>query len=141
MMRRWGPSCKEKAAAVTAIVMRKEMCKAAEKGVNPCARSCASARHRCVLWLCLLFCALLSLLLAAAVIRSGLFWCLGVLCLFLSLTSAADISHLHPALSQVESLRYRGEDVARSITRNSIKEARQRELKAELLNSTKLKVR
>mmetsp|Transcript_15453 Transcript_15453/g.41851 ORF Transcript_15453/g.41851 Transcript_15453/m.41851 type:complete len:698 (+) Transcript_15453:110-2203(+) len=41
--------------------------------------------------------------------------------------------------AQVEALRYRGEDVARSITRNSIKEARQRELKAELLNSAKLK--
>jgi hypothetical protein len=49
-----------------------------------------------------------------------------------------DCAHHLPI--QVESLRYRGEDVARSITRNSIKEARQRELKAELLNSAKLKV-
>jgi len=45
-----------------------------------------------------------------------------------------------PRPRQVESLRYRGEDVARSITRNSIKEARAKELKAELLNSSKLKV-
>lgn len=36
--------------------------------------------------------------------------------------------------------RYRGEDVARSITRNVIKEARAKELKAELLNNERLKV-
>lgn len=41
---------------------------------------------------------------------------------------------------QVEALRYRGEDVARSITKNVIKEARAKELRAELLNSDKLKV-
>lgn len=42
--------------------------------------------------------------------------------------------------TQVEALRYRGEDVARSITKTTIREARARELKAELLNSSKLKV-
>ena len=36
---------------------------------------------------------------------------------------------------QVEALRYRGEDVARSLTKNTIKEARAKELKAEILNS------
>ncbi|PSC74391.1 DEAD-box ATP-dependent RNA helicase 16 [Micractinium conductrix] len=38
----------------------------------------------------------------------------------------------------VEALRYRAEDVARSITRNVIKEARAKELKNELLNSQRL---
>lgn len=38
----------------------------------------------------------------------------------------------------VEGLRYRGEDVARSITKNVIKEARAKDLKAELLNSKRL---
>lgn len=41
----------------------------------------------------------------------------------------------------IEGLRYRAEDVARSITRNVIKEARAKELKLELLNSERLKVR
>ncbi|GAX72585.1 hypothetical protein CEUSTIGMA_g41.t1 [Chlamydomonas eustigma] len=40
---------------------------------------------------------------------------------------------------QIEALRYRGEDIARSITRKAIKEARAKELKMELLNSEKLK--
>ncbi|KAL6753625.1 DEAD-domain-containing protein [Haematococcus lacustris] len=40
---------------------------------------------------------------------------------------------------QIESLRYRGEDIARSITKNVIKEARARDVKIELLNSAKLK--
>jgi ATP-dependent RNA helicase DDX56/DBP9 len=38
----------------------------------------------------------------------------------------------------VEGLRYRAEDVARSITRNVIREARAKELKNELLNSQRL---
>lgn len=38
----------------------------------------------------------------------------------------------------VDGLRYRGEDVARSITKNVIKEARTKDLKAELLNSKRL---
>lgn len=41
--------------------------------------------------------------------------------------------------SQVEALRYRGGDIARSITKKVVKEARAKELKAELLNSEKLK--
>uniref|UniRef100_A0A7S0S3C6 RNA helicase n=1 Tax=Chlamydomonas leiostraca TaxID=1034604 RepID=A0A7S0S3C6_9CHLO len=40
---------------------------------------------------------------------------------------------------QLEALRYRGEDVARAISRNTIKDARARELKAELLNNERLK--
>jgi ATP-dependent RNA helicase DDX56/DBP9 len=36
---------------------------------------------------------------------------------------------------QVEALRYRGEDIARSITKNVIREARAKDLKTELLNS------
>ena len=38
----------------------------------------------------------------------------------------------------VEALRYRGEDVARSITKHVIKEARTKDLKAELLNNKRL---
>ncbi|KAG2439321.1 hypothetical protein HXX76_004680 [Chlamydomonas incerta] len=41
--------------------------------------------------------------------------------------------------AQVEALRYRGEDVARAITKAVIKEARAKELKNELLNSERLK--
>ena len=41
-------------------------------------------------------------------------------------------------LAAVEGLRYRGEDVARSITKNVIKEARAKDLKAELLNNKRL---
>ncbi|KAG2498899.1 hypothetical protein HYH03_003090 [Edaphochlamys debaryana] len=41
--------------------------------------------------------------------------------------------------AQVEALRYRGEDVARGITRAVVKEARAKELKNELLNSERLK--
>lgn len=46
----------------------------------------------------------------------------------------------HPRLTKkgVEGLRYRAEDVARSITKNVIKEARAKELKNELLNSQRL---
>lgn len=41
-------------------------------------------------------------------------------------------------VAAVEGLRYRGEDVARSVTKNVIKEARARDLKVELLNSKRL---
>ena len=41
--------------------------------------------------------------------------------------------------NQVEALRYRGEDIARSITKKVIREARAKELKLELLNSDALK--
>ncbi|GFR43951.1 hypothetical protein Agub_g5092, partial [Astrephomene gubernaculifera] len=41
--------------------------------------------------------------------------------------------------AQVEALRYRGEDVARGITRSVVREARAKELKNELLNSERLK--
>lgn len=41
--------------------------------------------------------------------------------------------------NQVEALRYRGEDIAKSITRKVIREARAKELKLELLNSETLK--
>lgn len=40
--------------------------------------------------------------------------------------------------SSLEALRYRAEDVGRTITRGAIKEARARELQRELLNSDKL---
>lgn len=40
--------------------------------------------------------------------------------------------------AQVEAFRYRGEDVARRITRNAIKEARAKEIRMELLNSERL---
>lgn len=39
----------------------------------------------------------------------------------------------------VEALRYRAEDVARSITKNVIREARAKDLKAEIMNSKKLR--
>lgn len=42
---------------------------------------------------------------------------------------------------QVDAFRYRMEDALRSVTRNAIKEARIKELKGEILNSDKLKVR
>lgn len=38
----------------------------------------------------------------------------------------------------LEALRYRAEDVARTITRGAVREARARELQRELLNSEKL---
>lgn len=44
-------------------------------------------------------------------------------------------------MKQVEAFRYRMEDALRSVTRNAIKEARVKELKNEILNSDKLKVR
>ena len=44
-------------------------------------------------------------------------------------------------MQQVEAFRYRMEDALRSVTRSAIKEARIKELKAEILNSEKLKVR
>lgn len=51
---------------------------------------------------------------------------------------AAELEVLRPftrlSKAQLEALRYRGEDVARSITRNVIKEARAKELRIELLN-------
>ena len=43
-------------------------------------------------------------------------------------------------LKQVEAFRYRMEDALRSVTKSVIKEARVKELKAEILNSDKLKV-
>jgi hypothetical protein len=43
------------------------------------------------------------------------------------------------APAALEALRYRGEDVARGITRNVVSEARQKELRLELLNSERLK--
>ncbi|MEW5299598.1 MAG: hypothetical protein WDW36_002597 [Sanguina aurantia] len=57
--------------------------------------------------------------------------------------AAAGQSALKPFLrlptAQVDALRYRGEDIARSLTKAMIKEARARELRIELLNSAKLK--
>jgi hypothetical protein len=44
-------------------------------------------------------------------------------------------------IQQVEAFRYRMEDALRSVTRSAIKEARIKELKTEILNSEKLKVR
>ena len=44
-------------------------------------------------------------------------------------------------MKQVEAFRYRMEDALRAVTRHAVKEARIKELKAELLNSDKLKVR
>lgn len=44
-------------------------------------------------------------------------------------------------MKQVEAFRYRMEDALRAVTRSSIREARIKELKAEILNSDKLKVR
>lgn len=43
-------------------------------------------------------------------------------------------------MKQVEAFRYRMQDALRSVTRTAIKEARVKELKAEILNSDKLKV-
>lgn len=43
-------------------------------------------------------------------------------------------------MKQVEAFRYRMEDALRSVTRAAIREARVKELKAEILNSDKLKV-
>lgn len=44
-------------------------------------------------------------------------------------------------MKQVNSFRYRMEDALRAVTRSAVKEARVKELKAEILNSDKLKVR
>lgn len=44
-------------------------------------------------------------------------------------------------MKQVEAFRYRMEDALRAVTRVAVKEARVKELKTELLNSDKLKVR
>ncbi len=44
-------------------------------------------------------------------------------------------------MKQVEAFRYRMEDALRAVTRSAIKEARIKELKSEILNSDKLKVR
>ena len=44
-------------------------------------------------------------------------------------------------MKQVEAFRYRMEDALRSVTKVAVKEARVKELKQELLNSDKLKVR
>jgi len=44
-------------------------------------------------------------------------------------------------MKQVEAFRYRMEDALRAVTRTTIKEARVKELKNEILNSDKLKVR
>lgn len=43
-------------------------------------------------------------------------------------------------MKQVEAFRYRMQDALRSVTRTAIREARVKELKAEILNSEKLKV-
>ncbi|GIL46760.1 hypothetical protein Vafri_3662 [Volvox africanus] len=55
--------------------------------------------------------------------------------------AAADAFRPYGRLSkaQVEALRYRGEDVARGITKSVVREARAKELKNELLNSEHLK--
>lgn len=44
-------------------------------------------------------------------------------------------------MKQVEAFRYRMQDALRAVTRSTIKEARIKELKSEILNSDKLKVR
>ena len=44
-------------------------------------------------------------------------------------------------MKQVEAFRYRMEDALRSVTRSAIREARVKELKVEILNSDKLKVK
>jgi ATP-dependent RNA helicase DDX56/DBP9 len=41
---------------------------------------------------------------------------------------------------QIQAFKYRMEDALRSVTRKAVKEARVKELKNEVLNSTKLKV-
>lgn len=54
----------------------------------------------------------------------------------------APLQGLRPFLrlssASLEALRYRGEDVARTITKGAVREARARELQRELLNSDKL---
>jgi len=45
----------------------------------------------------------------------------------------------HLTKASVEALRYRGEDIARSISKAVVKEARAKELRLELLNSKRLK--
>jgi ATP-dependent RNA helicase DDX56/DBP9 len=44
-------------------------------------------------------------------------------------------------MKQVEAFRYRMEDALRSVTRSAVREARVGQLKTEILNSDKLKVR
>jgi len=44
-------------------------------------------------------------------------------------------------MKQVEAFRYRMEDALRSVTRSAIREARVKELKTEIMNSDKLKVK
>jgi hypothetical protein len=51
------------------------------------------------------------------------------------------IKEYHFDMKQVEAFRYRMEDALRAVTRSAIKEARVKELKTEILNSDKLKVR
>lgn len=41
----------------------------------------------------------------------------------------------------VDALRYRGEDVLKSLTKKAVREARSRDLKLEILNCSKLQVR
>jgi ATP-dependent RNA helicase DDX56/DBP9 len=50
------------------------------------------------------------------------------------------IKAYHFDMKQVEAFRYRMEDALRAVTRSTIKEARVKELKHEILNSDKLKV-
>ncbi|TFK26228.1 ATP-dependent RNA helicase dbp9 [Coprinopsis marcescibilis] len=49
------------------------------------------------------------------------------------------IKHYQFDMKQVEAFRYRMQDAIRSVTRSAIREARVKELKAEILNSDKLK--
>ncbi|KAH9947033.1 DEAD-domain-containing protein [Amylocystis lapponica] len=51
----------------------------------------------------------------------------------------SQIKEYHFDMKQVEAFRYRMEDALRAVTRSAIKEARIKELKAEILNSDKLK--
>ena len=44
-------------------------------------------------------------------------------------------------MKQVEAFRYRMEDALRAVTRSAVREARVKELKVEVLNSDRLKVR
>ena len=44
-------------------------------------------------------------------------------------------------MKMVEAFRYRMEDALRAVTKSAVKEARIKELKTEILNSDKLKVR
>ena len=50
----------------------------------------------------------------------------------------AQPAHLNVDMTEVNGLRYRVEDVQRSVTRAMIHEARQKDLRLELLNSKKL---